>query len=146
MPLTPPLVREAMRSSDTVNLIAWAFSDIYAASDLLVFPSVYDNSPLVLQEAAAFDVPSVVINSSSSAEGIIDGVNGFLIENEVASLVNKISELMKHPAAIKLAGKGARKSIHHPWEQIVDDVYMRYSDIILQHRPPFNRQSDDDEE
>ncbi|MEI7898360.1 MAG: glycosyltransferase [bacterium] len=123
-----------------------ALQDIYAASDLLVFPSVYDNSPLVLQEAAAFDVPSVVVNSSSSAEGIIDGVNGFLIENEVASLVNKISELMKHPSAIKLAGEGARKSLHHPWEQIVDDVYMRYSDIILQHRPAFNRQSDDDEE
>ena len=120
--------------------------NVYAASDLLVFPSVYDNSPLVLQEAAAFDVPSVVIRNSSSAEGILDGVNGFLVENEVGSLSNRISELMKQPHAIKKAGEGARKSIYHPWENIVDDVYQRYVELIREHQPVVIRQADDDEE
>ena len=108
--------------------------NIYAASDLLVFPSVYDNSPLVLQEAAAFDIPAVVVRNSSSAEGILDGVNGFLVENEVSSLANRILDLMKHPDAIKNAGKGARKSIYHQWEAIVDDVYLRYAELIKEHR------------
>jgi 1,2-diacylglycerol 3-alpha-glucosyltransferase len=107
---------------------------VYSASDLLVFPSVYDNSPLVLQEAAAFDVPSVVARNSSSAEGILDGVNGFLVENEVGSLVNKLGELMQHPQVIRKAGEGARKSIYHPWETIVDDVYQRYVELIREHR------------
>ena len=120
--------------------------NIYAASDLLVFPSVYDNSPLVLQEAAAFDVPSVVVCGSSSAEGVYDGLNGFLVENEVTSLVNKISELMQYPDAVKKAGEGARKTIYHPWEDIVDDVYMRYAEIVRNHQPSYSRQSDDDEE
>jgi 1,2-diacylglycerol 3-alpha-glucosyltransferase len=108
--------------------------NVYAASDLLVFPSVYDNSPLVLQEAAAFDVPAIVVRNSSSAEGLLDGVNGFLIENEVTSLANRITDLMMHPEAIKNAGKGARKSVYHPWESIVDDVYLRYADLIREHR------------
>jgi 1,2-diacylglycerol 3-alpha-glucosyltransferase len=108
--------------------------NVYAASDLLVFPSVYDNSPLVLQEAAAFDVPAIVVRDSSSAEGLLDGVNGFLIENEVASLANRIMDLMMHPEAIKNAGKGARKSVYHPWESIVDDVYLRYADLIRENR------------
>ena len=120
--------------------------NVYAASDLLVFPSMYDNSPLVLQEAAAFDVPSMVVRNSSSAEGILDGVNGFLVENEVESLTTKLCELMKQPDAIKKAGEGARKSIYHPWENIVDDVYQRYVDIIREHQPPVSRQADDDEE
>jgi glycosyltransferase involved in cell wall biosynthesis len=119
---------------------------IYAASDLLVFPSVYDNSPLVLQEAAAFDVPSIVVRNSSSAEAISDGINGFLVENDVESLANSISELMKYPDAIQTAGEGARKSIYHPWEGIVDDVYRRYVELIRECQPTVTRQADDDEE
>ena len=103
---------------------------IYAVSDLFIFPSVYDNSPLVMQEAAAFSIPSVVVKNSSSAEGIIDGINGFLIENESDSLVKMISELMKHQDTIKKVGEGAKKTIHHPWENIVNDVYLRYTDVI----------------
>ena len=120
--------------------------NLYAASDLLVFPSLYDNSPLVIQEAAAFDVPSVLVRDSSSAEGILDGVNGFLIENNVESLTNRISDLMKHPEAIKKAGEGARKSIYHPWEGIVDDVYQRYVELIREHQPAVTHQWEDDEE
>ena len=120
--------------------------NVYAATDLFVFPSVYDNSPLVIQEAAAFDIPSLLVRGSSSAEGILDGVNGFLVENEVTSLATRISDLMKHPDAIRKAGEGARKSIYHPWENIVDDVYLRYVDIIRNHQPAVTRQSDDDEE
>ena len=120
--------------------------NIYAASDLLVFPSVYDNSPLVLQEAAAFDVPSVVVRGSSSAEGFHDGLNGFLVENDVTSLANKISELLENRDTVKKAGEGARKTIYHPWEGIVDDVYLRYADIIRAHQPVVSKQADDDEE
>ena len=107
---------------------------VYSAADLLVFPSVYDNSPLVMQEAAAFDVPSVIVRNTSSAEGIVDGINGFLIENEVTSLTHTISDLMKHSDAIKKAGEGARKTIYHPWEGIVDQVYLRYVELIRDHR------------
>jgi len=111
-----------------------ALQCIFAASDLFVFPSIYDNSPLVIQEAAAFDIPSVLVRNSSSAEGVIDGVNGFLVGNEATHLSMKIIQLMKHRQAIKIAGEGARKSIYHPWESIVDDVYDRYIDIIKAHK------------
>jgi 1,2-diacylglycerol 3-alpha-glucosyltransferase len=120
--------------------------NIYAASNLLVFPSVYDNSPLVIQEAAAFGVPSVVVKNSSSSEGIIDGVNGFLIENETTSLTTKIDDLMKHPDIIKKSGEGATKSLYHPWEEIVDKVYLRYMELIRKHQPAISHQWEDDEE
>lgn len=108
---------------------------VYAASDLFVFPSVYDNSPLVIQEAAAFGVPSIVVRKSSSSESILDGVNGFLIENETGDLTRKILSLMLDQHAIKIAGEGARKSIYHPWESIIDDVFYRYTELIKFHKP-----------
>lgn len=123
-----------------------AIQNVYAAADLFIFPSVYDNSPLVLQEAAAFNVPSVVVRGSSSAEGILDGVNGFLVENEVDSLTNKIQELMKYPQNIKKAGENALKTIYHPWETIVDDVYQRYVELIKSSRRGASHQWEDDEE
>ncbi|MBK8484912.1 MAG: glycosyltransferase [Saprospiraceae bacterium] len=107
---------------------------VYAASDLFVFPSIYDNSPLVMQEAAAFKIPSIVVAGSSSAENIIDGENGFTIENDRDSLVQKIAALIKDKQTIKKAGEGAINSIYHPWESIVKDVKERYVEIIKDHQ------------
>ena len=107
---------------------------LFACADLFVFPSVYDNSPLVMQEAAAFDVPSIVIRNSSSAEVIVEDINGFLIDNSAASLAEKIRELKSNPKMIRRAGEGARKSIYRHWESIVDEVNIKYEDILLRHK------------
>ena len=120
---------------------------IYACADLFVFPSLYDNSPLVIQEAAAFDIPSIILKNSSSAEGITDKVNGFLIDDNAQSLFKLISEVKKYPEVIKLAGEGARKSIYKPWEGIVESVYQRYVEIIEEnvHKRKSVKPLDDDE-
>ena len=120
---------------------------IYSCADLFVFPSIYDNSPLVIQEAAAFDVPSVVVKKSSAAEGITDKVNGFLIDDNPQALFKLISEVEKYPEVIKLAGEGARKSIYKPWEGIVDLVYQRYVEIIEEnvHKRKSVRPAEDDD-
>jgi 1,2-diacylglycerol 3-alpha-glucosyltransferase len=107
---------------------------VYACSDLFVFPSVYDNAPLVMREAAAFDVPSIVVRNTSSGEGILDNVNGFLINNNAESLAEKIIDLKRNPHAIKKAGEGARKSIYRHWESIVDEVAIRYEEIIREYK------------
>ncbi len=109
--------------------------NIYAAANLFLFPSFYDNYPLVMQEAAALKVPTVVVEGSSCSEEIRDGLNGFLIENNVVSMVNKMELLMKSPEILRKAGEGARKLIYHPWENIVDDVLARYMELI-HHRNP----------
>jgi glycosyltransferase involved in cell wall biosynthesis len=107
----------------------------YAASDLFVFPSIYDNSPLVVQEAAAFNVPAILVRGSSAAEAIHDGENGFLTDNDPSSLATLIAQLIKNPSTLRNAGEMARRTIHHPWEDIVDDVYTRYIELIRNHKP-----------
>lgn len=87
-----------------------------------------------MQEAAAFKIPSIVVAGSSSAENIIDGENGFTIENDRDSLVQKIAALIKDKQTIKKAEEGAINSIYHPWESIVKDVKERYVEIIKDHQ------------
>jgi glycosyltransferase involved in cell wall biosynthesis len=59
---------------------------LYARADLLVFPSPYDNAPMVVREAAAAGTPSVLLKNSCSAEGITNGYNGYLCENTPQSI------------------------------------------------------------
>ncbi len=106
---------------------------IYASADLLVFPSVYDNAPLVMIESAAYNVPAIVVKGTSAAECVLENVNGFLIDNTKESLAAKIKDLYEHPEKIKSAGKNAEKTIYRNWESIVNNVKMKYIDIIDEH-------------
>jgi glycosyltransferase involved in cell wall biosynthesis len=132
------LVRQYGLSEDVVLtgvvLERTTMKNLYACADLFIFPSVYDNAPLVMREAAAFDVPSIVVRNTSSAEGILEDVNGFLINNNPESLAEKIMKLKSNPESIKRAGEGARKTIYRHWESIVDEVNIKYEEIIRWHK------------
>ncbi len=102
----------------------------YAIADMFMFPSLYDTASLVMREAAAFSVPTVLIKEASTAKGVEDGKNGFLIENSSSSFAKKIMYAIDHPEARIKAGKGALQTIYLPWEKVVDSVYDRYLKII----------------
>ena len=63
-------------------------------ADLLVFPSVYDNAPMVVREAAAMGTPALLVRGSCSAEGVTHGDNGFLCEADPASIASGIMEAL----------------------------------------------------
>ena len=102
----------------------------YAAADLFLFPSIYDNAPLVIREAGAMHTPSVLVRGSSSAENVIDNVNGFLVDNSILSFATKIRELMHSPESIRLAGLNASQSIARSWENVVEEVLDRYQKLM----------------
>ncbi len=102
----------------------------YAAADLFLFPSIYDNAPLVIREAAALETPAVLVRGSSSAENIKDEVNGFLIEENVESFSAKLRELINSPEKIKTVGINASKSIARSWEDVTEEVLDRYKKLM----------------
>lgn len=102
----------------------------YAAADLFLFPSLYDNAPLVVREAAALHTPSLLIKGSTSAEVIHDSVNGFLSDNSVTAYASRISQLLETPQLIAEAGEAASHSIARSWEDVVEEVYDRYVNLI----------------
>lgn len=71
---------------------------LYRRADLLVFPSVYDNAPMVVREAAAMGTPALLVRGSCSAEGVTHGDNGFLCEADPASIASGIMEALPRAA------------------------------------------------
>ena len=100
---------------------------LYTLADLFVFPSVYDNAPMVVREAAVNGTPSVLVRGSCSAEGIEDGVNGFLCEDDPEDLARVIRAAL--PRA-KKAGEAARRTIPKSWDEIISDVIEKYEVLI----------------
>ena len=103
----------------------------YAAADLCLFPSIYDNAPLVIREAAAMHTPSVLVKGSSSAENVTDNLNGFLVNNTVESFAGKLRELIASPERIEIAGLKASQSIARSWESVTEEVLDRYKKLML---------------
>ncbi len=129
----------ALKVADRVRFLGQlldreGLKELYARADLFLFPSMYDNAPLVVREAAAFALPSVLAKGSSAAEGVVDGENGFLAENSIEAFSDKLTQIMRDPATRSKAGLGARRSIYVSWEQVVAKVHARYREILAAHR------------
>jgi len=103
---------------------------LFARADLFVFPSIYDNAPIVIQEAAALKCPSILIKDSNSAEGVVHNENGFLCENDAVHLSKTIKEVVNSKENLNKVGNNAYHSLYRTWEIVVDEVYEKYSYIL----------------
>ena len=102
---------------------------IDAAADLFLFPSLYDNAPLVVREAAAMHTPALMLQESTAAEVIRPDINGFLTPNDVQQYADRIVYLMDHPDMLKRVGNKASTTISRSWENVIEEVILRYRDI-----------------
>ena len=102
----------------------------YAAADLFLFPSLYDNAPLVVREAAALHTPAVMVRGATASTILTDGQDGFLIDNDLQSFEAKLRELIADPARVHRVGAQAAHSIVRSWEDVVGEVLDRYNAII----------------
>lgn len=107
-----------------------AMKTYYAAADLFLFPSLYDNAPLVVREAAALHTPSVMIEGATASSIITDSSNGFLVGNSTDEFVRRIRDLYGDPQLVRNAGLHASTSIVRSWEDVVGEVLDRYNSLI----------------
>lgn len=108
-------------------------SSIYLRADLFAFPSLYDNAPLVVREAAMAQCPSIMIANSNAAENAVDNENAFLCENSAESLAQTITRALADDANRQRVGYNASKTISKPWRLIINDVYNRYTEILKEY-------------
>ncbi len=99
----------------------------YNLADLFVFPSIYDNAPMVVREAAGCGTPALLIRGSCAAEGVEDGVNGYLCENTPEDIARGIREALP---TCRETGLKARETIPKAWSAIVQDVLAEYQRLI----------------
>ena len=95
-----------------------------------LFPSLYDNAPLVVREAAALNTPSVMIEGATASTILQDGENGFLIPNDLDTFAATLRGLIHDPARVHRVGVQASRSIVRSWEDVVGEVLDRYNRLI----------------
>lgn len=108
-------------------------SAIYIRADMLIFPSFYDNAPLVLREAASMECPAVLISGTNAAKDTEDGVNAFLCGHSAAQLSERIAAVLEAPEKIADVGAKARMTLARPWDDIMPKVLRRYEEIVDEH-------------
>ena len=127
---------------DRDMLRAW-----YCRADLFLFPSTFDTNGLVVREAAACSLASVLVAGSCAAEDVTDGVTGFLIEENAASMAAVLAPLCGNLPETRRVGEQAQREIYISWEDAVRRAYDRYAVVIENYRrglyPSHERFADD---
>ena len=119
----------------------------YCRADLFLFPSTFDTNGLVVREAAACGLGSVLVRGSCAAEDIRDGESGFLIEENAESMARMLTALSRNPEAMRRVGKTAQDEIYISWKDAVTHAQARYEVVLENFKagkyPAHNRQSDE---
>ncbi|WP_316607173.1 glycosyltransferase [uncultured Ruminococcus sp.] len=109
-------------------------SGLYLSADLFFFPSVYDNSPLVVREAASMGVPSLLTEGSNAAEAVMKDVSGFTAKENKVAMFREILRIFGTPGLLEKVSDGALHHVAKTWKEIVPLVQDKYAEIIEEYR------------
>ena len=110
---------------DREQIRAW-----YCRADLFLFPSTFDTNGLVVREAAACGLASVLVRGSCAAEGVEDGVSGFLTYENDYSMSVLLQRLCTAPDTMRRVGTAAQEKLYLSWEDSVKNARERYGVVI----------------
>ncbi len=102
---------------------------IYANADLMLFTSIVDTDGLVLLEGAEAGTPALVLEGTGSAERYVDGKSAFIVKNDKAAVVEKLSFLIDNPQIVKDVAKNAL-NVFASWEVISGEYLGIYREEI----------------
>jgi glycosyltransferase involved in cell wall biosynthesis len=102
----------------------------FSRANLFIFPSTYDTSGLVVKEAAACDLPSVLVRNSCPAEGVKNGVSGFLCEENAESCARVILAAVSDRARLAQVGRTAGQEVYLSWDDAATRGFRRYEEIL----------------
>jgi glycosyltransferase involved in cell wall biosynthesis len=113
-------VDDIRRSNPSVEITGWlpraAVAERLAGARALVFPSLwYENSPLVISEAAALGVPAIVADTSAGRERVADGLTGrYFRGGDGLSLTAALKLLKSGPLSAALGASAYREYWESP--------------------------------
>ena len=103
---------------------------LYARATVFAFPSLYDNAPMVVREAAVMGTPSVLVRGSSAAEIVSEGENGYLCEDTTEDIARVFRLILDDLQEARQMGFRARDTIPVSWDSIMERVVERYVRLI----------------
>lgn len=100
-------------------------SSLYLSASLLLLPSYYDTDGLVIKEAAAHKVPSLLITDSITACNIIEGENGYLAPYDVLQYAATIEGILADERRCQV-GEAAYGTMYRHWDDVAKEVLQHY--------------------
>lgn len=86
--------------------------NVYAMSDVVVLPSLFEGLPLTVAEAQAMGRPVVATNVSGTPEVVLDGESGLLVEpRDVAALGDALVRVLSDRALACRMGQRGREHV-----------------------------------
>lgn len=104
--------------------------EYFCMADLFLFPSTFDTNGIVVREAAACGLGSVLIRGSCAAEGTADGENALWIEENADALHALLTRVGGGRAGLRRLGERAMDGLYLSWEDSVRRAYDRYGVVL----------------
>jgi len=114
---------------DRAVIRAW-----YCRADMFLFPSTFDTNGLVVREAAACALGSVLVRGSCAAEDVADGRSGVLIDENAQSMAAALGKLCRSRETMRAIGEGAQRELYISWEEAVANAFDRYGTVMEDYR------------
>jgi len=131
--------RELPNAHFTGYLTGRDLSEMYASSDLFIFPSTTETFGNVILEAFASGLPAVTVDKGGVADIVTDGINGFVARgNDPKDFSEKITMLLDNPDFMKRLGYHAKiTSADYNWDAINAKLIASYEHLTgkYRHRP-----------
>ena len=119
----------------------------YCRADLFLFPSTFDTNGLVVREAAACGLGSLLVRGSCAAEDVEDGVSGVLIEENAPSMAAALEKLCGEKDTMRRIGEGAQRELYISWEDAVANAFDRYGTVMDRYRAgAYSKREGDDKD
>ncbi|MEQ7734814.1 glycosyltransferase, partial [Escherichia coli] len=97
----------------------------YWSADMFCLPSAYETGPLVLLEALATGLPSLMPAVGLAPDLIADGVNGYVIPLDAAGISRKLADTARADQGRQRAASRA-SVLEFSW----DSIGNRYAELI----------------
>lgn len=106
----------------------------FSMADLFLFPSTYDTYGIVVREAAACGLASVLIEGSCAAEGTVHGENAYHIDESSQSMRDLLLRYGQDRAVMRRIGQNAMDQLYLSWEDSVKRAWERYGIVLDDYR------------
>jgi UDP-glucose:(heptosyl)LPS alpha-1,3-glucosyltransferase len=131
-PYQPVLARLGLAAQIVFHPGTAAIAPYYAASDLFVFPTLYEPFGLVIIEALACGLP-VITSACAGAAPAVNNANGRLLAEpqDAQALAQHIQTLLARPVT-EYHAAARQAAARYGWEQIAGEYLAVYERVLAQ--------------
>jgi UDP-glucose:(heptosyl)LPS alpha-1,3-glucosyltransferase len=106
---------------------------LYAASDLMIFPTIYEPFGMVITEAMATGLPVIVSKIAGAAELMTDRKDGLLLKDfsDINEIADGINYCINNKEAAMQMGKEARITAEkYTWNYVAEKTLLIYQQVV----------------